>query len=231
MDFYREIKMKERLSAVARACSLSVRFCARAILSHWRHPDMDAGFGSIVTGRCNFGGHNKGGDFAYVSNVVLGQYTYIGSYTSVINTEIGAYCSIASGVKIGLFEHPTHSYVSTFPGFHMHWPPTPHFKEPVCWQTNHRTFIGNDVWIGECAIVKAGVRIGNGAVVAAGAVVTKDVEPYAIVAGVPAKVLRYRFDQEQVHKIEATEWWNWEDEKVAENCKAFANLEEFLSIK
>lgn len=192
---------------------------------------MSAGFGTIVTGNCKFHGHNTGGDFSYVLNATLGRYTYIGSYTSVINAEIGAYCSIASGVKIGLFEHPTHTYVSTFPGFHMHWPPTPHFKQPVCWQTNHRTFIGNDVWIGECAIVKAGVRIGNGAVIAAGAVVTKDVEPYAIVAGVPARVLRYRFDQEQVRKIEATEWWNWEDEKIAEHCKAFANIEEFFSIR
>ena len=81
--------------------------------------------------------------------------------------------------------------------------------------------IGNDVWIGERVMVMGGVKIGNGAVVGAGAIVTKDVPPYAIVAGVPAKVIRYRFSAEVIDELERIEWWNVNDKLLKENIAKF----------
>jgi len=83
------------------------------------------------------------------------------------------------------------------------------------------TSIGHDVWIGHGAVIQAGVQIGNGAVVGSNAVVTKDVPPYAIVAGVPAKVLRFRFPQEIIEQLETLKWWDWEDEKIRQNWMDF----------
>ena len=89
--------------------------------------------------------------------------------------------------------------------------------------------IGNDVWIGSKATVFGGVKVGNGAVIAAGAVVTKDVPPYAIAGGVPAHIIRYRFDEDKINRLEEIAWWNWDDDKIKRN-KAFfkANENEVL---
>ncbi|MBB4184219.1 virginiamycin A acetyltransferase [Sinorhizobium terangae] len=81
--------------------------------------------------------------------------------------------------------------------------------------------IGNNVWIGDLVCVMSGVTVGNGAILAAGAVVTKDVEPYSIVAGVPAKHIRYRFSESVRHQLEAIKWWNWDDERIKRNIAFF----------
>ena len=91
-----------------------------------------------------------------------------------------------------------------------------------------RTVIGNDVWIGKRAIIKAGVKIGDGAVVGAGAVVTKDVPPYAIVAGVPAKIIKYRFDEDTIAQLLKTKWWNLSDEELEKRAGNITNVHEFL---
>ena len=95
---------------------------------------------------------------------------------------------------------------------------------------NRSVEIGNDVWIGANVIILPGVKIGDGAVLAAGAVVTKDVEPYAIVGGVPAKVSRYRFDQEMIEAFLRIKWWEWSVEKIEENIELFYQPEEFYKV-
>ncbi|MCR5261760.1 MAG: CatB-related O-acetyltransferase [Candidatus Gastranaerophilales bacterium] len=140
-----------------------------------------------------------------MSHVKIGRGTYLRRDVFVDDyTEIGRYCSIANDVIIAASEHPitnfsTHpiSYdVENYPG-----------KET-------KTIIGNDVWLGTRAIIKKGVTIGDGAVVASGAVVTKDVPPYAIVAGVPTKIIKYRFEEETIKALLDTQWWTFPLEKL-----------------
>lgn len=157
--------------------------------------------------------------------VEMARYSYIGTNTIVSDTKIGAFCSIGSSCSIGGGVHPT-DRVSTSPVF---YDSSNCFKEKNYISTDSRkpfkqpqTIIGNDVWIGENVFVSAGVNIGDGAVIGAHAVITKDVPPYAIVAGVPAKILRYRFDEATIKELMATQWWEWSDEKLAENKEWFS---------
>lgn len=139
----------------------------------------------------------------------INSYSYIGGSSKVSRTTIGKFCSIGENVRIGLGKHPL-SCQSTYPGFY-----TNNFdlygikKEYDCPISEYEEItIGNDVWIGTSAIILDGVNIGDGAVIAAGAVVTKDVPPYAIVAGVPAKIIKYRFSEEKILHLLKEKWWD-----------------------
>lgn len=163
-------------------------------------------------------------------NIVIGTGSYGGCFrTENINpnTVIGKYCSIAGNVYIYNRDHPCR-YASTHPIFfnencgHVPEENLIEYKEKV---------IGNDVWIGQNAIILASVRkIGDGAVVGAGAVVTKDVPDYAIVGGVPARVLGYRFDGHTIDLIKKSTWWDWELEKIRSNIKNFSDTSGFIEM-
>ena len=135
----------------------------------------------------------------------IGSYTYIGSYTNITKSRIGRYCSVANNVSIGQGEHRL-DRVTTSAKFCA----TP-------WETltANDCVIESDVWIGVDAVVLRGVKIGLGAVVAANAVVTKDVPDFAIVGGVPARLIRYRFSEEKQKIILATRWWEKEHGEAA----------------
>lgn len=146
----------------------------------------------------------------------IGSFTYVGPDGEITNTSIGRFCSIAPRVVIGSSEHPS-DWISTHP-FQFNgtrkfdfWPGTKKTPEPIAWKPKSGvTTIGNDVWIGDGAVIKKGVTVGDGAVIAAGAVVTKDVAPYSIVAGVPAKHLRSRFPEALISRLLAVRWWDYE---------------------
>lgn len=149
----------------------------------------------------------------------VGAHTYADGGLRVVGggptgkLKIGAYCSIANGVTIFIGgEHQTR-YVTTYP-LSMAFPELAGRHGQV--RTKGDVTIGNDVWIGDGAVVMSGVTIGDGAVVAARAVVTKDVPPYAIVAGVPARPVRLRFAEDVARRIAATRWWDWPIERVRE---------------
>ena len=130
---------------------------------------------------------------------------------------IGKFCSIACGAKF-LFNSANHKMASlstyTFPLFFEEWGLE---KENVAqaWGQKGDIIIGNDVWIGYEAVILSGVTIGDGAVIGCRAVVTKDVPPYTIVGGVPAKPIRKRFDEETIKELQKIKWWDWPEEKIA----------------
>lgn len=132
---------------------------------------------------------------------------------------IGKFCSIACSAKF-LFNCANHTLKSlstyTFPLFYEDWDLK---KSDVvtAWDNKGDIVIGNDVWIGYEAVIMAGVHIGNGAIIATRAVVTKDVPPYTIVGGIPAKPIRKRFTDDTIQKLEALQWWNWSFEKIKQS--------------
>ncbi len=166
-------------------------------------------------------------------NIIVGDYTIYNDFVNdptqfeknnvlyhyPINQDrliIGKFCSIACGVKF-LFNSANHTLKSlsnyTFPLFFEEWGLN---KKNVAsaWDNKEDIIIGNDVWIGYEAVIMAGVHIGDGAVIAARAVVTKDVPPYTIVGGTPARKIRMRFEEETIAKLQQIQWWNWPVEKI-----------------
>lgn len=154
----------------------------------------------------------------------IGRYSYIGGNTFVNNTSIGSFTSISSNCYIGGTSHPI-SWVSTSPVFHR-WGNIMHTNfGHIDYDIFADSYIGNDVWIGERCLVKSGVRIGDGAVVGMGSVVTKDIPPYQIWAGNPAHFIRNRFDEETIQQIEQLEWWKWDEEKLKKYGEYFNSPE------
>ena len=131
---------------------------------------------------------------------LIGKYTYINRFCEITSATIGNYCSIGSGVRIGSGEHD-YSLLTTSAVITEHTA-----KELTVLPCD----IGHDVWIGTQAFIKRGIKIGNGAIIGAHAVVTKDVPDFAIVVGNPAKVIRYRFPEEVRNIVLSSEWWNQE---------------------
>ncbi|MDV4150305.1 CatB-related O-acetyltransferase [Clostridium sp. AL.422] len=151
-----------------------------------------------------------------LSNVTMGDYSYISKKSDISNCQIGKFCSIAPGVKIGFGMHPT-NLISTSPLFYTDKNVFKYaIKKDKSFIEHKKTIIGNDVWIGLNSIILDGIKIGDGAIVAAGAVVTKDIPPYAVVGGVPAKIIKYRFDEEKRKELTKFNWWNLEEDKIRE---------------
>lgn len=136
--------------------------------------------------------------------------------------KIGKFCSVACGAKF-LFTSGNHSLRSlstyTFPIFYEQWGlDSKNIRD--AWDNKGDIVIGNDVWIGYEAVILSGVTVGDGAVIGTRAVVTKDVPPYTIVGGVPARPIRRRFDPQTIARLEELRWWDWEEERIARNLSA-----------
>lgn len=145
--------------------------------------------------------HGKGCQFEegcmIDSNSIIGHYTSINRFSIVTRSKIGNYCSIGNFVSIGPGEHPTDNLSTS----------TVFCTSPYEILTKKKCTIKNDVWIGNYSLVRRGVTIGNGAIIGAHCLVTEDVPPFAIVIGIPGKILRFRFDAKTRKKIEETSWW------------------------
>ncbi|WP_053464945.1 CatB-related O-acetyltransferase [Staphylococcus carnosus] len=160
--------------------------------------------------------HNKFSKPVFVSELTsLGSYNYIGPYSMLNNSVIGNFCSIGPSVKIGQAEHSK-----------KFWTTSQLISKELI---NHslqtkKTVIGSDVWLAANVVVLQGVRIGNGAIVGANAVVNKDVPPYGIVVGVPAMLIGYRFDENTIERLENTNWYN---QKLKTAKKILKNFSEY----
>lgn len=172
-------------------------------------------------------------------NIVVGDYTYYddpggpGCFEANVlyhfdfigdRLVIGKFCSIGAGTRFvmnGGNHHTTWLTTYPFPIFGHGW----EAAMPASWPNKGDTVVGNDVWFGHDALVMPGITIGDGAIVATRAVVTKDVPPYAIVGGNPATVLRYRFDEPTIARLLAVRWWDWDVAKITRNVRAICGSE------
>lgn len=162
---------------------------------------------------------------AYVD---IDRFSYVGSKTQMTSTRIGAFSSIGNSCQIGGGEHPL-DYVSTSPVFLNGRNILRKNFANIPYDGTKKVSIGNDVFVGDGCYIKAGVTIGDGAVIGAHAVVTQDVEPYTIVAGVPARAIRKRFDDETVDDLLKISWWNWPDEKIEKFADLFGNPKDLIA--
>lgn len=177
-----------------------------------------------------FEGDNFIGEGTYFSGNI-GYMSYI-SMNCEISGKIGRYCSIAPEVKVITGNHPIERFVSSHPCFYSveyksrtSFVSSQKFDEFAYSEGNYPVTIGNDVWIGYGAKLLQGVSIGDGAVIASGALVTKDVPPYAVVGGVPAKVIKYRFTSEQIDFLIECKWWEKDLDWIKDHAELFDDIE------
>jgi len=158
------------------------------------------------------------GERVILRDVMVGDFTYVERNGEGIYAEIGKFCSIAANVRINALEHPMERLTT----HKLSYRPNEYFRylgvdgEFRARRQAKRVVIGNDVWIGHGAVITPGVTVGHGAVIGANAVVTKDVAPYTVVGGVPAKLIRKRFDDAIIERLLKLNWWDWPVEKLFE---------------
>jgi len=166
----------------------------------------------------------------------MGYGSYIGQ-SSRLHATVGRYTCISDRVYTASGTHPAKNFVSIHPAFFstarqagFTYAQVDCFQERLVNPVDGKTavFIGNDVWIGCDVTIIGGIKIGDGAIIAAGAVVTQDVEPYTIVGGVPAKPIRKRFSEEQIAFLQAFRWWDKDPKWLKENCADMQNIEVFM---
>lgn len=182
-----------------------------------------------------FGGYNAIGSGANCANSNIGTGSYIGSNCLLPSSLIGKYCSIGSSVRIAVGNHPTNVFVSTHPAFFsirkqagISFVKKNKFKEMQYAGDNSLVIIGNDVWIGTNVTILGGVQIGNGSIIGAGSVVTKDILPYTINVGVPARSIKKRFSDSQIEWLQEFKWWDKPQDWIERNAEYFDDIDRLI---
>ena len=188
------------------------------------YPHVTFGARTSVDGRCRFGSGVTVGPDSTLMASSMGRQTYCAFRLWAANTSFGPFCAIGPGVISGIGRHPTRGFATSHPAFFSpSWPADRRYAiHPF--EEHLPVEIGADVWVGANAFISAGVKVGHGAVIGAGAVVVRDVAPYEIVAGVPARRLRFRFPDEDIKFLLDLRWWEWPDDRLKAQGSAFGDL-------
>lgn len=201
----------------------------RAVFTNFNNKKIKVRLSTRIRNRHSFDGYNKIGKRTYIKGHI-GAYTYIGDDCTIYGT-VGKFTSISNNVRVIPALHPV-DLVSTSPCFYSKAK-----QNNVSFYKNDKEYIdekmvtiGNDVWIGDTVLIKGGVTIGDGAIIGMGSVVTKDVEPYTIVGGAPAKVIRKRFDDDTIKKLHKSQWWNKDFDYYKNNSELFLNVDQFKEM-
>lgn len=176
---------------------------------------------------CKLGSYTDFGPNSSFTDSTVDDYSYFAGNNDIIWTDVGKFTSIASFVRINPGNHPMERVTQHHMTYRrrQYGLDTEDDKDFTEWRASKRCVIGHDVWIGHGAIVLPGVHIGNGAVIGAGAVVSRDIPEYAVAAGVPARVIRYRFEPDVMERIKALQWWDWDRETLLERWRELLSLE------
>jgi acetyltransferase-like isoleucine patch superfamily enzyme len=183
---------------------------------------------TIFEGNSRISGNTK------INGTFIGKGTYIGRDCDLKNANIGRFCSIASDVNVIYGKHPTKLFVSTHPAFYslgkqagFTFSKEQLFEDHKLVDGKYNLKIGNDVWIGFGVRILEGVKIGDGAVIGACSLVTKDIEPYTINYGIPARKIGYRFEDDQIDFVRNTKWWNKDFDWLRKNSDKFSSIKTF----
>ena len=207
------------------------------ILRYYYQLSSKVQFGSGVklSRNCFFQGFNYVGDQTEVGFSSMGTASYIANNSRILYAKIGNFCSIGDNVRTFFGRHPVSEMISSHPGFYNEFNPTTlYFHSDVDFEQhkfaidNFVVNIGNDVWIGSNVLIMDGISIGDGAIIAAGSIVTKDVVPFEVVGGVPAKHIKYRFDVKSREIILKSKWWYWDLNEIVAKKKYFCDVDHFV---
>lgn len=217
-NYIKEILRPKRLLLVYRHIRASLKYSKnKAIIG------LNCSLKNVKLGQDVFIGDNSN-----LNNVIIGNHTYTNSEVMIKDSEIGCYVSIGSKVLIGVGKHPV-NMVSTHPAFYSNNKSFITFSDKMYFKESEKIEIGHDVWIGSNATIMCGVKIGHGSIVAFGAIVTKDVPPYSIVGGIPATILKFRFENDVIEKLLKIKWWEFNDQFMKLHFKEFHNVEGFIN--
>ena len=194
-------------------------------------------FDSFIDTSSILGGYNLLSSKVRILNSIIGFGTYIGYRSSFDSVIIGKFSSIGANVQVIKGRHPTSLFVSTHPAFFslskqsgFTFTKKQLFNEHKLLDNKWSIIVGNDVWIGSEVNILEGVKIGDGSIIAAGSLVTKDVPPYSIVGGNPCKIIRYRFNESEILSLLNFQWWNKDIEWLKENHSYFSDIKIFYHL-
>lgn len=181
---------------------------------------------------CTLGAWTEVGERTKIAESNMGDYSYVVNDADIIYSDIGKFCSIAAHTRINPGQHPLdkpalHHFTYRSEIFDLGEKDSDFFQQ----RRENRVTIGHDVWVGHGAVIQGGVEVGNGAVIGSGAVVTRSVEAFTIVTGIPARPMRQRFDPETIEQLQDLAWWDWPHDKLQSALHDFRRLDIFQFLE